>query len=116
MRGTVCGAENTVATTIKTHELQGLYCTGEDRKGTNDLNLSEEEEAGDHTGWHQINEQELRFLGANKCVRFMEKEGDHGGECNYPVERDEIEAQNLWALKKESWFNSGYNGKPPKTY
>lgn len=116
MRGTVCGAENTVATTIKTHELQGLYCTGEDRKGTNDLNLSEEEEAGDHTGWHQINEQERRFLGANKCVRFMEKEGDHGGECNYPVERDEIEAQNLWALKKESWFNSGYNGKPPKTY
>lgn len=85
--GTVRGAENTVATTTKTHELQGLYCTGEDRKGTNDLNLSEEGEAGDHTGWHQINEQEWRFLGANKCVRFMEKEADHGGECNYSGEK-----------------------------
>lgn len=85
--GTVRGAENTVATTTKTHELQGLYCTREDRKGTNDLNLSEEGEAGDLTSWHQINEQEWRFLGANKCVRFMEKEADHGGECNYSGEK-----------------------------
>lgn len=54
--------------------------------------------------------------GANKCVRFVEKEGDHGGECNYSVERDEIEAHILWALKEESWFNSGYNGKPPETH
>lgn len=49
VRGTVHGAENTVASTIKTHELQGLSCTGEDRKGTSELNLSEEEEAADHT-------------------------------------------------------------------